>query len=129
VSFISRRNERPAIRLLVNADHFGARGSVRSSNMNRKSSFALTRNLKQGLQERQGAPIQGVDLLPLMSGSSSASRGALFNEFVPHNHLQATTSAGSCNFSTFTVAIQIERSFLAIVAKEAEFCCGPRQGN
>ena len=88
--------------------------------MNRKSSFALTRNLKQGLQERQGAPIQGVDLLPLMSGSSSALRGALFNEFVPHNHLQATTSAGSCNFSTFTVAIQIERSFMAIVAKEEE---------
>ena len=97
--------------------------------MNRKSSFALTRNLKQGPQERQGSPIQGVDLLPLMSGLSSASRGALFNEFVPHNRLQAITSAGSCNFSTFTVAIQIERSFLAIVAKETQFYCGPRQGN
>ena len=99
--------------------------------MNRKSSFALIRNPKQGPQERQGAPIQGVDLPALMSGLRTASREASFheNEFVPHNRLHAITSAGSCNFSSFTIAIQIERSFMAIVAKEAEFCCGPRQGN
>ena len=75
--------------------------------------------------------MQGADLSVLTSGPRSASRGASFNEneFVSHNRLQAITSAGSCNFPTFTIAIQIERSFLAIVAKEAEFYCGPRQGN
>ena len=99
--------------------------------MNGKSSFALTRKPKQGPQERQGTPIQGVDLLALMSGLRTVSREAAFNEneFVPHNRLHAITSAGSSNFSTFTVAIQIERSFPAIVAKETVFCCGPRQGN
>jgi hypothetical protein len=97
--------------------------------MNRKASFALIRHMKQGLQEGQGVPLQGVDLSALIAGSRSASWGASLNEFVPHNRLQAITSAGSCNFSTFTVAIQIERSFPAVVAKEAEFCCGPRQGN
>jgi hypothetical protein len=33
----------------------------------------------------------------------------------------------TCNFSN--IAIQIERSYLSVVAKQEEFCCGPRQGN
>ena len=32
-------------------------------------------------------------------------------------------------FSSSTIANQIERPYLSLVAKQEEFCCGPRQGN
>ena len=35
----------------------------------------------------------------------------------------------TCNFPFSNIAIQIERSYLSVVAKQEEFCCGPRQGN
>ena len=41
----------------------------------------------------------------------------------------ARTEYHSCNFPFSNIAIQIERLYPAIVAKQEEFCCGPRQGN
>lgn len=41
----------------------------------------------------------------------------------------ARTDHHSCNFPFSNIAIQSERWCMAIVAKQEEFCCGPRQGN
>lgn len=40
-----------------------------------------------------------------------------------------TRHSSSLPVSFFNIAIQIERSYLSLVAKQEEFCCGPRQGN
>ncbi|MGZ7090039.1 MAG: hypothetical protein ACXVKH_11260 [Candidatus Angelobacter sp.] len=41
----------------------------------------------------------------------------------------ARTHRRSGNLPSSNIAIQIERSYMAFVAKQEEFCCGPRQGN
>jgi len=43
--------------------------------------------------------------------------------------LARTTHSGSLPFSFSNIAVEIMRSRMAIVAKQEEFCCGPRQGN
>jgi hypothetical protein len=41
----------------------------------------------------------------------------------------ARTDHHTCNFPFSNIAIEIGRLCPAIVAKQEEFCCGPRQGN
>jgi hypothetical protein len=43
--------------------------------------------------------------------------------------LARTTHSNSLPFSFSNIAVEIMRSRMAIVAKQEEFCCGPRQGN
>ena len=41
----------------------------------------------------------------------------------------ASTDFNPSNLSFFKTATQIERSCVAMLAKQKKFCCGPRQGN
>jgi len=121
---------------------------VKDRAMAQKIRCKLIRNVRRVRQEGQGHPVQGF-YLPV--ALSLISRTLAFTEPANRNHqLQIPKSAGtsavplvstetsaelastdfhSSNLSFLRTAIQIERSCMAIVAKQEEFCCGPRQGN
>jgi len=132
--------------------NFGNSESVFDQEMNQEANFALIRNVKRDRQEGHGTPIQGVYSWALLPCLRSSPWGAPFTVSVPGNDPQASTTLlsstfcavkpadgmlitsactglSSCNFPSSNITIQIERSYLAIVAKQEEFCCGPRQGN
>jgi hypothetical protein len=116
--------------------------------MAQKIRCKLIRNVRGDLQEGEGYPVHrtyvGVTL-------SSISGAQVFTELANRNYqLQFPKSSGtsavaivstetsaelvgtdfhSINFSFFKAAIQIERSRIAMLAKQKKFCCGPRQGN
>jgi hypothetical protein len=116
--------------------------------MAQKIRCSVIRNVRRNRQEGQGYPAHRT-YLPI--ALSLSSRAQAFTGPVDRNHqLQVTKSAGisavplvntetfaelastnfhSSNLLFFKTAIQIERSCMAIVAKQEEFCCGPRQGN
>jgi hypothetical protein len=116
--------------------------------MAQKIRCKLIRKAKRDRQEGHGHPVDGPYLPVALNSISrahafpeSADRGdqlqvpnsvgtsavhsantEMFTEF-------ASTDFHSSNISFFKIEIQIERSCMAIVAKQKEFCCGPRQGN
>jgi len=120
--------------------------------MNRTDSFVLIRKVKRDPQEGQDTPIQGLHLSALLPGPRPVPWESSFTVSVPKNYLQiittplsstfcvvkpadgmliasARTGLSYSNFPYSNMAIQVERSYPAIVAKQEEFCCGPRQGN
>jgi hypothetical protein len=110
--------------------------------MAQKIRCKLIRKVRRDRQERQD-PVHGP-YFPV--ALRSIFRAHTFPKPADRSYqLQVPTSAGTSavriastemladfyfsNLSFFKIAIQIERSCMAIVAKQEEFCCGPRQGN
>jgi len=116
--------------------------------MAQKIRCRLIRNVRRDRQEGQGYPVHPFYLPVTLS---LISRAPAVPKPVDRNHqLQIPKSAGTSavplvstetsaelastdfhfsNLSFLKTAIQTERSCMAIVAKQEEFCCGPRQGN
>jgi hypothetical protein len=80
--------------------------------ISRAQGFIEPANRNHQLQVPKSA---GTSAVPLVNTETSAEL--------------ASTDFHSGNLSFLKTAIQIERSCMAIVAKQEEFCCGPRQGN
>jgi hypothetical protein len=116
--------------------------------MAQKIRCKLIRKVRGDRQEGQGYPVHRTYLAVTLSSISSAQ--ALTEPANRNYQLQGPKSSGtsvvpivstetsaellstdfhSTNFSFFKAAIQMERSRVAMLAKQKKFCCGPRQGN
>jgi hypothetical protein len=118
--------------------------------MAQKASHRLIRKVRRDRQEGQDYP---VHLLHLAVGSNSISRAHTSPAPAGRSHQQQVSpsaatfafdvassemAAGltrtdfhSCKlpFSFSNIAVESKRWCMAIVAKQEEYCCGPRQGN
>jgi hypothetical protein len=133
-----------AIRAPGRVDLFSDSESALDRAMNQKATCGLIRG---GRWNRQESRL--VALIAAAVGTSFTASGAqpyqqktpkpqaARSTFTPvnaaDNHARDTGPARTHgrfrNFPYSNIATRIKRSHMAIVAKQEEFCCGPRQGN
>jgi hypothetical protein len=134
----------------VRADYSAAGNvCVKVRAMAQKASHRLIRKVRRDRQEGQDYPDQCLylpvelsSICPAHTSPVHAERSyqrqsrpsaARISAFAVGNTemvgVLTRTDHHSCNIPFSNIAIQSQRSFMAIVAKQEEFCCGPRQGN